>query len=47
MDQSNDRNFKLLKKKITEKPIFSLPSFDKVFQVETDASGAAVGAVLS
>ena len=28
-----DRNFKLLKKKITEKPILALPSFDKVFQV--------------
>ena len=42
-----DRNFKLLKKKITEKPILDLPSFDKVFQVETDANGAAVGAILS
>ena len=27
----DDRNFKLLKKKITEKPILALPSFDKVF----------------
>ena len=40
-----DINFKLLKKKITENPIFALPGFDKVFQVETDASGTAVGAV--
>ena len=45
--EAADRNFKLLKKKITEKPILDLPSFDKVFQVETDASGSAVGAILS
>ena len=36
-----------MKKKITEKPILFSPSFDKVFQVETDASGTTVGAVLS
>ena len=36
--EADNRNFKLLKKKITEKPILAFPSFDKVFQVETDAS---------
>ena len=41
--EATDRNFKLLKKKITENPILYLPSFDKVFQVETNASGTAIG----
>ena len=45
--EATDRNFKLLNKKITEKPISTLPSFDKVFQVETNASGTIVGAILS
>jgi len=42
-----DGNFNLLKKKITENHVLTLPNFEKVFQVETDASGEAVGAVLS
>ena len=45
--EATDRNFKLLKKKITEKPILALPSFDKVSQVETNASGVAIRVVLS
>ena len=45
--EATDRNFKLLKKKIIEKHILALPNFDKVFQVETYASGITVGVVLS
>ena len=45
--EAADRNFKLLKKKINEKPILALPSFDKVFQAYTNASGTTIGVVLS
>jgi hypothetical protein len=36
-----------LKKKIIKNPILAFPSFDKFFQVQTDASGIAMGVVLS
>ena len=43
--EATDQNFKLLKKKITERLVLALPNFDKIFQVETDASGIAIGVV--
>ena len=45
--EAADRNFKLLKEKIIEKPVFSFPSIDKVLQVETNVNGAALRVVLS
>ena len=45
--EATETNFKLLKKKIIEKPILALPSFDKVFQVETYVSGTIIGVVMS
>jgi hypothetical protein len=36
-----------LKRKITEQPILVLPDFRKTFQVKCDASGFAIGVVLS
>jgi hypothetical protein len=42
-----ERSFNILKDKITERPIMVLPNFEKTFQVRCDASGVAIGAVLS
>jgi hypothetical protein len=42
-----EESFNLLKKNITEQPILVLPDFSKTFQVKCDASGFAIGAVLS
>jgi hypothetical protein len=42
-----ERNFNILKEKITERPILVLPNFGKTLQVRCDASGVAIGAVLS
>ena len=42
-----EKSFNLLNNKITEQPILVLPDFKKTFQVKCDASGFAIGAVLS
>jgi hypothetical protein len=42
-----EKSFNFLKRKITEQPVLVLSDFQKTFQVKCDASGFAIGVVLS
>ena len=42
-----NKSFNLLKQKVSEHHILSLPDFNKVFQVDCDASGTTIGVVIS
>src|SRR3989440_8714086 len=44
--KEQDEAFETLKKKLTTTPILSLPNFDSTFEIEYDASGIGIGAVL-
>ena len=42
-----DKSFNLLKQKVTKQPVLALHDFNKVFQVDCDGSGTAIGDILS
>ena len=42
-----DKSFETMKQKVVELPVLALSNFNKVFQVECDASSNAIGVLLS
>ena len=42
-----DKSFETLKQKVAELPVLAVLDFNKVFQVECDATNSAIGSILS
>ena len=44
--ESQEKAFQIIKQKFINAPLLSLPNFNKILEIECDASGIGIGAIL-